>query len=238
MKNNATVRNSLSSLLITAPAVDAAVVTYNNSATIGLPGTNALYWDIDGEVINTANVTGISDFTAGFVHPYDSADAGFFIQRGTNTTTTVLNRTIFAGAKQAHRFATVLVKTFYLATHNIENVGYDFSVNTTKFATGNASSVARFASPEIPMNTPVFIGFIFNHTDSSPDLFGWAEVEWNNSPLSTASLTIHRWAYEDSGAPITTPSAIPEPATTVAGLGALALGAAGLRHWRKRKKMA
>jgi MYXO-CTERM domain-containing protein len=40
-----------------------------------------------------------------------------------------------------------------------------------------------------------------------------------------------------ANAPITV-GAIPEPETAAVGLGALALGAAGLRRWRKKKQQA
>ncbi|MEI6033328.1 MAG: hypothetical protein WCS65_03480 [Verrucomicrobiae bacterium] len=50
------------------------------------------------------------------------------------------------------------------------------------------------------------------------------------------SVTLTGWAYDDSGAKIAA-GAIPEPATnaSLAMGGALVLGAAGLRQWRKRK---
>lgn len=77
-----------------------------------------------------------------------------------------------------------------------------------------------------------FIGFTFTPGGSGFERFGWAEVAFNLD--IPAGVTVIRWAYEDSGQPITV-GAIPEPATVTAGLGALALGAAGLRRWRKRK---
>ena len=46
----------------------------------------------------------------------------------------------------------------------------------------------------------------------------------------TISATVKDWAYEDSGGPIHA-GAIPEPGT----LGMLALGAAGLAVWRRRR---
>ena len=50
-------------------------------------------------------------------------------------------------------------------------------------------------------------------------------------------LTIHDWAYDDTGA-VLPAGVVPEPASTGMGLGALALGAAGLRRWRKTRKVA
>ncbi|WOO39807.1 hypothetical protein [Rubellicoccus peritrichatus] len=65
--------------------------------------------------------------------------------------------------------------------------------------------------------------------------YGWAEATFYDG--AQAGVTIHRWAYEDDGSPIQV-GAIPEPATVTTGLGALALGAAGLRRWRKAKQAA
>ena len=48
-------------------------------------------------------------------------------------------------------------------------------------------------------------------------------------------LTIHDWAYDDTGA-VLPAGVVPEPASTGMGLGALALGAAGLRRWRKTRQ--
>jgi len=53
-------------------------------------------------------------------------------------------------------------------------------------------------------------------------------------------ITIHKWAWNDvSGASIPVSAlsgaAVPEPATAATALGLLALGAAGLRRWRKRE---
>jgi len=68
--------------------------------------------------------------------------------------------------------------------------------------------------------------------------FGWVGMSAATiTPGVSAnmSVTLTGWAYQDDGNPIAS-GAIPEPAS--AGLamgGALVLGAAGLRQWRKRK---
>jgi hypothetical protein len=49
------------------------------------------------------------------------------------------------------------------------------------------------------------------------------------------SVTLTGWAYEDSGTMINA-GTIPEPGSAALAMGgALVLGAAGLRQWRKRK---
>ncbi|WOO39982.1 hypothetical protein [Rubellicoccus peritrichatus] len=80
-------------------------------------------------------------------------------------------------------------------------------------------------------DTPRFIGFSF--TPDSTKLHGWASVTLSTGGFS-GIVTINNWAYEDSGAAITM-GAIPESSDVALGLGGLALGAVGLRSWRKNK---
>jgi hypothetical protein len=73
--------------------------------------------------------------------------------------------------------------------------------------------------------------------------YGWLEASSSGpSSPSNAPVTVERYAYDNSGFPLplgATSSAIPEPSTTaLAGLGALVLGAAGVRRWRKTKQTA
>lgn len=241
MKKNKTItRSSLSSLLLAAPAADAIVVTYNVSTTITFPTNNALYWDIDGGVIHTANLPSITDFTAGFQNPYNSADVGFFMRRGpTTTTTNIYNHTVFLGAQKntnlTDRSGWVLTAKDHQS--GVRNVGTNYAVNAFKFSIfASYRSQANLYTSATPINETFFIGFKFRNPSTGIPNYGWAEMEWNNSPLTSASLTINRWAYENTGNEIFTP--VPEPTTTVMGLGALALGAAGLSQWRKRKQAA
>ena len=82
-----------------------------------------------------------------------------------------------------------------------------------------------------------YVGFQFNPSGSLT-LYGWAEVTFTTA--NQGSITVHRWAYDDSGAAIQVgaTSAVPEPAAAATGLGLLALGAAGLRRsrWLKRNR--
>jgi hypothetical protein len=83
-----------------------------------------------------------------------------------------------------------------------------------------------------------YIGFFFDNNGTNN--FGWARVTLTNGG-TFGTFTIDEWAYEDTGANIRvgdTVSAIPEPEAAAIGLGALALGAAGLRRMRKRKNAA
>jgi hypothetical protein len=82
-----------------------------------------------------------------------------------------------------------------------------------------------------------YIGFSF--LSNGKTCYGWMEIELsvvNNGGgwTSEAVLEIIAIAYDNSGSKILV-GAVPEPAQTAIGLGALALGAAGLMRWRKSK---
>jgi hypothetical protein len=80
---------------------------------------------------------------------------------------------------------------------------------------------------------------------TGPDtLYGWIHLSlsvtdlFGSDPVLGPNLTIVDWAFEDSGQTLAAGDA-PEPATAIpTGLTALALGAVGLRNWRKTRKAA
>ncbi|HXA51627.1 MAG TPA: PEP-CTERM sorting domain-containing protein [Candidatus Acidoferrum sp.] len=91
---------------------------------------------------------------------------------------------------------------------------------------------------------------LFQFDDGSNTLYGWIQLSYSVSgqfgpdAIFGPELTIHNYAWDDSGAPLPAgqsldASQIPEPATAVStGLAALALGAVGLRQWRKTREPA
>ncbi|WOO43218.1 hypothetical protein [Rubellicoccus peritrichatus] len=82
-------------------------------------------------------------------------------------------------------------------------------------------------------NTPVtgFVGFQF--TSSANIHYGFAEITFDLFAPGQGFIITSAF-YESTP---NTPIAVPEPETAAIGLGALALGAAGLRRWRQRKKV-
>lgn len=77
-----------------------------------------------------------------------------------------------------------------------------------------------------------YIGFRFDG-GSMTTLYGWARIN-----VTSTSVTIAEWAYENSGAGLnvgatSSATAVPEPSTH--SLALLGLGAAGVAAWRRRK---
>jgi hypothetical protein len=72
--------------------------------------------------------------------------------------------------------------------------------------------------------------------------YGWVQLSYSvgTNPGSGPDLKIIDYAWDNSGAMLPAgDSGVPEPSTAgLMGLGALALGAAGLRRWRKSRPAA
>jgi len=82
-----------------------------------------------------------------------------------------------------------------------------------------------------------YLLFTFNPTGSQID-YGWLHL--SGDPIGPCGcgpdVTVIDASFDDSGAPVGAGTA-PEPATAIpTGLGALALGAAGVRRWRAQRK--
>ena len=89
---------------------------------------------------------------------------------------------------------------------------------------------------------------LFTYTGNSGPLFGWVELTYavtdafGNNPAFGPDLTIIAYGVDDSGLQIAAGdagggAATPEPsAIYMSGLGALVLGAEGLRRWRAAKR--
>jgi len=95
--------------------------------------------------------------------------------------------------------------------------------------------------------SPGFLAFEFKDSTQagSPMRYGWVGISLANGNLSSGNdfpmLTVSGWAYDDSGAPIPmgATASVPEPsAAALLALGALTLGAAGVRSWRRNRAAA
>jgi hypothetical protein len=88
---------------------------------------------------------------------------------------------------------------------------------------------------------------LFRFDDGPTSYYGWIHLsfsidgQFGDNPEFGPDLLIHDWAYDDSGALLAagTGAETPEPGNAVStGLAALALGAVGLRRWRKTRPAA
>lgn len=115
------------------------------------------------------------------------------------------------------------------------NANYAFAGGTVSIFNSDGST-SQYGLNNIPQNTATIIGFRFEGDDSKIH-YGVASITWNAFGSNGVSFEINEWWWngvENQG--ITgSGQAVPEPAEVALGLGALALGAAGLRRWRKRK---
>lgn len=123
---------------------------------------------------------------------------------------------------------------------SLANLATNYTVSASKSFNNNfAYSNGAFDDfEEFTPGVSAYFGFTFLERSELPDsiYFGWARATITRTP--DFAITIHEWAYEDTfGQTIQVgdTGAIPEPATVATGVGALALGAAGLRRWRKAK---
>jgi hypothetical protein len=127
------------------------------------------------------------------------------------------------------------VKDAYVKTTGIAYPNRAFAhINATVLKNGKIASgmlTANFKND----GGKGYIGFSFLH--NSVTCYGWASVTATEDAGHMGTFTVNSWAFEDAGANIIVgdTGAVPEPSEAALGLGALALGAAGLRRWRKTK---
>lgn len=84
----------------------------------------------------------------------------------------------------------------------------------------------------------MYLAFTFKDSDlpGNPLRYGWVEISLLNPAAGPGpEVTIFGYAYDNTGAHLAT-GAVPEPAPmALLALGALALGAKGLRSWRRNR---
>lgn len=94
-----------------------------------------------------------------------------------------------------------------------------------------ASSKYYYGGPS-SYSDHMYLGFKFN--DAGQPRYGWAEVFLQNPTSVGPVLTLYGYAYDDQGNPL--PMGVPEPAPlSILALGAMALGAKGVRAWRRNR---
>jgi len=124
-------------------------------------------------------------------------------------------------------------------TNTIKPLPHGFTIKATGMAGGAkfqaGSQLVNFTANGVP-NSPLtsgaqYIGFEF--FISGVEHYGWADIT-----IGTNIVTVNNWAYESLGNTAIFVPAAPEPADAAVGLGLLALGAAGVSAYKRRKKQA
>ncbi|MGJ3241771.1 MAG: hypothetical protein ACFE0O_02270 [Opitutales bacterium] len=196
-------------------------------------GTTTTDWDVD------------QDSTADF--SFNKSVSGTTIKSGyfdsylsSYVTTTSYYTTTYAFHDLAGNGQNSLLKSGYLLNLNPgEQVGPLATGSPRSFA-GQATlfySSGSLYPPGFSSGVTGYIGFRFGGTGPTDSHYGWARITLTESGF-LGDAVIHEWAYNTVAGASIAVGAIPEPETAAAGLGALALGAAGLRRWRKKKQQA
>jgi hypothetical protein len=117
---------------------------------------------------------------------------------------------------------------------------------------GSALSAAKFAQALSTTHSPngygaLYLAFEFKDSSQagSPMRYGWAGISLANGDTGGGGnyprLTVSGWAYDTTGAqiPMGLKASVPEPGSmTLLALGALTLGARGVRSWRRNRAAA
>lgn len=191
----------------------AAVVTSTglnlSPVTLSFDGENRVDWNIDG--VGIAEVQfGVSSYNPGVYFRRANNSFGFVGAPGDND---LRNLALLPSPETISA-----ARAFFNGAQFVLGSGFDEAVG---FVSGEQG----------------YIGFRFKPT-AGEFVYGWASV--TITPGFGGSLTVTEWAFDDSGASIhvgqtVASAAVPEPAGVAAGLGALALGAAGLMRWRRHR---
>lgn len=227
MSNHHVTNKKLASLLPLAAAAQSAsaivVVTYG-PLTVDADPNQALMWDIDGS--NSTNTTfvvgpaGAGDALA--LHP--DANAGVFF---------LGNNTIYLEGAQRNGMETQLQASFHTANFDtLLFLASGYVLGPGNFDPGDSQGRGMQHFGNMTDETPLNFGFRFSTDGGTNVHYGWGTLL---KSAANDTLTITRWGYETTP---NTPIVVPEPSQLALGLGALAMGAAGLRRWRKAKQAA
>ena len=202
---------TLAGIALAAPAAAEAVIIYSGIVNINIPSTTS------GIYINL--VTGVTSTTpAGApgwdINPWSSTTLSIWANNAASPQDGVI--TNFTGGSSA-----TLIDN--LPFGSLIDGSWTYSRTATVETTGSTAFLLN--------SSQNLIGFRFFNEATGQYNFGWARISLS-STLAGQPRTLVDYAYDDSGQPIG--NFLPEP-TTVTYLGMMAVGALGVRAWRKRR---
>jgi len=218
-----------------AEAVDAAIISGTTAVVLTSPAL--------GATPNTTHINNVGIGDALLANAFNGA----FLQQTNVIVNSVPNRNLRRAFIQVASTSTLMGRPNGVIHQNLLGsgavVGTGMNFGTNYFEFGNRStgasqgSVAAITGYPVVMTSNSVRGFVgFRFDNGGNDNFGYFDVEWSRTGVgqgSTLTLTIHGWAYDNSGAAITIGGATPIPGGT--GLAALAIGAVGLRGRRRSR---
>jgi len=230
LSKNPTIPTTLASLIAAGSAHGTVVhMDLTNSFDMGSGGQFRVEWDIDDDGTPDMRFqhyvdTSAQDLRSLFVQDFGGRSIVTSTSSSFTYTFTVTN---WNNGPQG--FAGGGTNLTGLATGYVVGPTGGFNTNTKVYLVNNYNLQGGLSEGQN------YIGFRFlDDGDSGTTLYGWANISIDTN---ANTFTMTEWAYDDSGAGIEV-GAVPEPEATVTGLAALALGAAGLRRWRKSRKSA
>ncbi len=200
--------------LIPEPA-DGTVIHVDGPLVVPIDSVRDVFWDVDGDTFTDFRLRAWSYTSATF-----SDDRTNVAIRSHNFNR---NRAVSAGLPPGFAVGPTLA-------------AYTWT-NVLTLATGYGSRNVFFLADNFESDAGTHEGFVgLEFGILGGDTYGWARIRVDLAQPDR-SLTVLEWAYEDEpGVPITIPAAASEPGAS--GLALLAMGAAGLAEWRRRRERA
>lgn len=195
-------------------------------------GANAAiqYFDITDASVGVGNLANLTIDLAG--------DNDIKINFSASTATSTFSYVIFMSGGPLIRATSASAPAVFAFGDNTNAAGnQQLAVPNISWVGTNPTSASQVKGSSFSNQ---FYMFRFDDTsDSNTTKYGWMGVSLSIDTTTKPVLTVHDYAYDDSGATITAgQTVIPEPSVLSLGAAAAALllgGRRGARSWRKRK---